>query len=239
MEEKKWDSYINEILGYVKFKYDHKEIRRELTEHMTDLKEDLMLDGMDEEAAEYMAIAHMGEASEIGQELDKEHHALLGWLWRITRIIVVILIILNFNTIQWFFTGFIGNHFDKYEPQSMSEEVWRMELDREYRVYDYTLLIEDVYFYEDNTMTVVYRTKYNPFDKTIDWGATMRVDIFDENGEYACKSGSGYKNGGYNGIGWTTKKEVLPNAKTLNLQFGDLLVTIDLETGEVTDNAET
>ena len=223
----------------MKFKYDHKAIRRELAEHMADLKEDLMAEGLDQEAAEYMTIAHMGDAAEIGRELDMEHHALLGWVWRISRIVVVILIILNFSNIQWFFTAFIGNHFEKYEPQSTSAEVWRMELDREYHVYDYTLLIEDVYFYEDNTMTIVYRTKYNPFDKIIDWGVTLRADILDEDGEYACKSGGGYKNGGYNGIGWTTKKEVFPDAKMLKLQFGDLLVTVDLETGEVTDNAET
>ena len=80
MNEKSWESYINDILSYVKFKYDHKDIRRELTEHMTDLKEDLMSDGMDEKAAEYLTIVHMGEASEIGQELDKEHHVLLGWI---------------------------------------------------------------------------------------------------------------------------------------------------------------
>ena len=63
MNEKSWESYINDILSYVKFKYDHKDIRRELTEHMTDLKEDLMSDGMDEKAAEYLTIVHMGEAS--------------------------------------------------------------------------------------------------------------------------------------------------------------------------------
>lgn len=239
MDEKRWEMYLDEVLSFVKFKYDHKAIRRELAEHMADLKEDLMAEGMDEDAAEYMAVEYMGDASEIGQELDKEHHALLGWVWRISRIVVVILMILNFSNIQWFFTAFIGNHFEKYEPQSTSAEVWRMELDREYHVYDYTLVIEDVYFYEDNTMTIVYRTKYNPFDKIIDWGVTLRADILDEDGEYACKSGGGYKNGGYNGIGWTTKKEVFPDAKTLKLQFGDLLVTVDLETGEVTDNVET
>ena len=78
MEEKKWENYINEVLSFVKFKYDHKAIRRELTEHMEDLREDLMAEGMDEAVAAYMTVAYMGDAAEIGKALDQEDHKGIG-----------------------------------------------------------------------------------------------------------------------------------------------------------------
>ena len=196
MDEKKWESYLDEVLSFVKFKYDHKAIRRELAEHMTDLKEDLMADGMDEEAAEYMTIAHMGDAEEIGQELNKEHHALLGW-------------------------------------------VWRMDLDKEYQFYDDTLILRDIYYYEDGRLEVVYCTKRSPFARSIDWNLNISLGIFDEEGNDIREGGGGYKSGGYCGMGVDHLDDVPADAKTLEIYCSDLVVTVDLEIGEVTDNAET
>ncbi|MGN0135507.1 permease prefix domain 1-containing protein [Anaerotignum sp.] len=237
MEEKKWESYLNEVLSFVKFKYDHRAIRRELAEHMEDLREDLMAEGMDEAAAEYMTVAYMGDAAEIGKALDKEHGALLGWIWRITRALVILLALVTILPLLNLFTGVVGNYFEEYEPQSESAEAWHIELDREYQVYDYTLILEDVYYYADGTMSVVYRTKYNPFAKTILWGSSITVSVFDESGEEISCGGSGYKKGGWNGIGWQNLRDVPQDAKWLEIYyFPDLTVTVDLETGEVMDN---
>lgn len=234
----RWESYIREVLSFVKFKYDHNAIRQELEEHMEDLREELLAEGMDEAAAEYMTVAYMGDAAEIGKALDQEHGAVLGWIWRISRGLVVLLFLVTAMPLWNTLSGAVGNYFESYEPQSESREVWHMDLDKEYRSYDYTLILEDVYYYEDGTLTVVYRTKYNPFDKTIDWGATMTASAFDESGEKAFQGGSAYKNGGYNGIGWNNLKGMSQDAKWLEIHFGDLTVTVDLETGEVTDNGE-
>lgn len=239
MKENSWDGYINEILSFVKFRYDHKAIRRELTEHMEDLQETLMAEGLDETAAAYMTVEYMGEAAEIGQALDQEHHALLGWVWRISRVLAILLILLTFSDLHSFFYGMVRNSFEQYEPQSESAELWHMELDREYQVYADTLILEDVYYYEDGTMAVVYRTKYNPFDTTIDWGNTIGAKALDAGGESVSVGGGGFKQGGYNGIGWNTLNEVPADAKKLQISCSHLVVTVDLETGEVTDNAET
>ncbi len=239
MEEKKWENYINEVLSFVKFKYDHKAIRRELTEHMEDLREDLMAEGMDEAVAAYMTVAYMGDAAEIGKALDQEHGVVLGWIWRITRALAILLIVVNFMPLFHLVGGMAGGLFQKYEPQSESAEVWHMELDREYQVYDDTLILEDIYYYEDGTLTVVYRTKYKPFAKSIHWSSMISLGLFTEEGDKLPKGGGGFKNGGYNGIGWQSQQDVPREAKWLEIYYSDLTVTVDLETGEVTDNAET
>ena len=239
MDEKKWEMYLDEVLSFVKFKYDHKDIRRELAEHMTDLKEDLMADGMDEEAAEYMTIAHMGDAAEIGQELDKEHHALLGWVWRISRVLVACLIGANIMPLFVLVTGMMSNLSAGYEPHTEAPLVWQMELDKEYQIYDDTLILEDAYYYEDGMLEVSYRTKRNPFARSIDWSLSIFLSVFDEEGNDIGEGGGGYKSGGYYGVGRDYKREVPADAKTLEIYCSDLVVTVDLETGEVTDNAET
>jgi len=238
MDEKKWETYLDEVLSFVKFKYDHKNIRRELAEHMADLKEDLMEEGMDEEAAEYMTIAHMGDAAEIGQELDKEHHAMLGWVWRISRILVACLIGANIMPMFSLVTGLMSNVSEGYAPHSEAPMVWQMELDKEYQLYDDTLILKDVHYYEDGTLEVFYRTKRSPLARSIDWSLSVFLRVFDEDGNNIGEGGGGYKSGVYNGVGTDYKKEVPVDAKTLEIYCSDLVVTVDLETGEVTDNGE-
>ena len=236
MNENRWDEYINEILSFVKFKYDHREIRRELAEHMQDLKEDLMEEGMDEAAAEYMTVEYMGEAAEIGQELDKEHHAVLGWIWRVTRTLAILLIVVNILPMITFVGGMFSNLFSEYEPPEDVAEVWHMELDREYQIYDDTLILGDIYYYEDGMMDVVYRTKRNPFARSIDWTLSIYLGIWDAEENDIRKGGGGFKQGGYYGFGVDHLDEVPPDAKTLKIYCSDLVITVDLETGEVMDN---
>ena len=239
MDEKRWEQYLDEVLSFVKFKYDHKDIRRELAEHMADLKEDLMADGMDEEAAEYMTVEYMGEATEIGQELDKEHHALLGWVWRISKVIVTVLLIVNALPMVSIADGIIFGCTEEYEPSTDAPVVWQIELDKEYQIYDDTLILKDIYYYEDSMMDVVYCAKRSPFARSIDWSLNISLGIFDAEGNDIRNGGGGYKNGGYCGMGVDHLDDVPADAKTLEIYCSDLVVTVDLETGEVTEDAET
>ena len=237
MDEKKWETYLDEVLSFVKFKYDHKEIRRELTEHMTDLKEDLMADGMDEEAAEYMTIAHMGDAAEIGQELDQEHHALLGWLWRVTRVLAVILLLVSIVPVIdcgiYLFGSFVGN---EYRPEPGNGELWHMEIDKAFRTYDDTVLIKDILYYPDGTLDVRYTTKRDLFSRAGFGTSSLAHELYDENGEELHHNAGAWKNGSYAGKGQLTIREVTEEAKWLVLSYGrELEIIVDLETGEVTE----
>lgn len=239
MEEKRWDAYINEILSFVKFKYDHRAIRRELLEHMEDLKENLMAEGMDAPAAEYMAVEYMGDAAEIGQELNKEHHVVLGWLWRGTRALAILLVILTVVPLYSQVSGTISNMFEKYEAPEGVAEIRHIDLDREYQIYDDTLMLDKIYFYDNNTLEVVYRTKRSLLANSINWTMSVSLSAFDANGEKVSSGGGGYKKGGSYGMGYERLTLLSEYPKTLKINCADLEVTVDLETGEVTDNAET
>lgn len=90
----KGDKYIEDILSYVKFSFDRSDIRSELKGHLLDRIEDYTEAGQGEDAEE-LSIAAMGNAEEIGLELNRQHKPLLGWLWLISRLAVVLLIIVD------------------------------------------------------------------------------------------------------------------------------------------------
>lgn len=240
MAEKRWENYLDEVLSFVKFKYDHRAIRRELEEHMEDVREELLAEGMEETAADVLTIAYMGDAAEIGQALDKEHRALLGWIWRVTRALVILLVLLNGMPLYDKASGMVSNLLERYEPPEGVTEVWRIQLDKAYKINDDTLILEDIYYYDDGTMDVVYRTKRNPFAKSIAWSFTISLEGYDSAGKQIGFTGGGFKQGGCYGMGCATRNDVPEDIKTLRIYCAkELTLLVDLETGEVTEYEET
>ena len=42
-----------------------------------------------------MVIDCMGNPDEIGEELNREHNPIIGWIWAVSRVIAIVLIILS------------------------------------------------------------------------------------------------------------------------------------------------
>lgn len=233
MKEEKWQKYLEEVLSFVRFRYDHREIRRELKEHMEDLYEELLTEGFAEDAAAEAVLQCMGDAEEIGRALDKEHGVVLGWLWRVTRVAVIVLVLANLPLLFGLCSSLIDPFFQEYELRSKSSEIYRITIDEEYPIYDDTLLLKEVIYYEDGTLDIRYASERNPFARSIDWGLGIFVQAFDETGERLHVNGGGWKQGGYYGIGQDILHDVPLNVKTLEISCSGLIVVIDLETGEV------
>ncbi len=233
MKEEKWQAYLKEVLSFVRFRYDHRAIRRELNEHMEDLYEELQADGFSEEAAAEAVLQYMGDAEEIGRALDKEHGVLLGWLWRGARAAVIVLLLVNLPLLFSLLSGLCSPFFQEYELQSESVEVYRLTINEEYPIYDDTLILKEVIYYEDGTLDIRYASERSPFARSIDWGLGISAEAFDENGERLRISGGGWKQGGYYGIGQDILHDVPPNTKILEISCSNLVVVVDLETGEV------
>ena len=74
MRSPEWEKYVKDILSHVKFKYDHKYIYSEIMEHMEDLYNNLVNEGIDENEAIKLTVEYMGDSEEIGKALNKEHN---------------------------------------------------------------------------------------------------------------------------------------------------------------------
>ena len=84
----KFSAWCGEVLTFVRFKYDHEAIQKELSDHYEDHVKDLERIGYETELAQERALVAMGDAAEVGKGLDAAHKPLWGWLWQLSRVVI-------------------------------------------------------------------------------------------------------------------------------------------------------
>lgn len=92
------------VVAQVRFKPDRAAIEQELTAHYEDHVRDLEWLEYPTELAEKRAVEAMGDPEEIGRSLDRVHKPWLGWLWKVSRILLVVLAITAVCA-AWFLDG--------------------------------------------------------------------------------------------------------------------------------------
>lgn len=71
--------FLDDVCIHINCKAVHSDIREELTEHINDLKQANIENGMNEEIALELAISTMGSSDEIGIKLNKQHKPQTEW----------------------------------------------------------------------------------------------------------------------------------------------------------------
>lgn len=86
-------TWSKEASSYVRFKGDRDKVYQELVDHMSDKIEHLQAQGYDYEQAATLTMDEMGNLSEIGRHLGEIHKPYFGWLWRVSRWILLVVLI--------------------------------------------------------------------------------------------------------------------------------------------------
>lgn len=73
------EAFLKDVLDKVKYKKIHPYLAQELNDHIECLKEDFMEEGLDEEKAYKEAVAQMGQAESIGEQLHQMHKPRMEW----------------------------------------------------------------------------------------------------------------------------------------------------------------
>lgn len=81
-------SFLNKVCEEIKYKSVREEISEELEQHINDLKEEYIINGIQEKEAEEKAVLQMGDAKQIGNKLNKIHKPRLDW--KLTILIVLL-----------------------------------------------------------------------------------------------------------------------------------------------------
>ena len=87
-------NFLETICNEIKYKPVIVEISQEIESHIKEIKEDYMDCGMKEQEAEQKAIEQMGNAEEIGKELNKIHKPKLDW-----KLLTLLVILIGFGTL--------------------------------------------------------------------------------------------------------------------------------------------
>ena len=89
----KREEFLQLITKQIQYVFDRKDIEEELNQHIEDSILDMVDDGIQYLEAEKIAIQQIGNPIEIGKELNKEHHPLVGYLLLLSRAILCLLVI--------------------------------------------------------------------------------------------------------------------------------------------------
>ncbi len=93
MSARSRDKFLDAVLKEVRFSWDHSKIKEELNDHIDAHIEDLIEEGLDEEEALHIALESMGDAHEIGVELNEVHKPFWGWMLFFSRLALGIVVL--------------------------------------------------------------------------------------------------------------------------------------------------
>ncbi|MGH4119396.1 permease prefix domain 1-containing protein [Clostridium sp.] len=93
VKNKRFDFYANKVSSKIDDRTARKEAYEEIYAHLIESKEDFLEKGMSEEEAEQAVLFHMGDAGDLGGELDHIHTPKLR-LWHILIIGLILALIL-------------------------------------------------------------------------------------------------------------------------------------------------
>ena len=109
--------WLDRATAGIRFKPDRKEVRAELEAHLEDKALDFqrIFPGLTEAEARERAASDMGDPEEIGKELAKVHRPWLGYLWRASKVLIVLLVLWHL----W-----CGMYMDHYYDTHTGRVLW-------------------------------------------------------------------------------------------------------------------
>lgn len=183
------EEFLQKVLSYIKLPFDREDIYNELNNHMEDHINDYMEEGYTNEEAIENVIEVMGDATDLGKELNQMHKPLLGWVWKISDILVKIIgvvVILCLGII-------LLSSIDLNSPSSYINEediVYHLKNDEQAKIDNWIIKVTDIIYEQDGTLHIFYKT-YSDSIFVNTWSFGNIGTITDEFGnEYHGGSGS-------------------------------------------------
>jgi len=178
------NSYIKQVLRHVKFIVDHRSIKRELRSHINDLIEEHNWQSLSNDELDKRIMEEMGSPDEIGKELNKIHHPIIGYVWVVTRTLFIVILCLSLYNVYKSITLTSQSSLNKsdenldiksmlYAIGEINGEDLRKVNYRDWDIHevveiDNTILVfERIILFDNNNLVLMYRAdgKFNLFNQ--------------------------------------------------------------------------
>lgn len=236
----KKDKFLAEVIYHIKFPFDRDDIKYELECHILEKIDYYTEQGYDKEKAEELSVNDMGDAEVIGIELNKQHNPVIGWLWKITNVmvgvfgLVSIFIIVLPLLISLLITLFAGNTINDIPKSNI---VYKINVDEKVKIDDRVVHFTYVVYEKNGNMNILY----DYYDTRL-WGTGWSLgyigEITDNLGNRYF-AGSGGSRGGIRTRSIRTLSNFSEEADTLIINYDEFnrsyRVEIPLKAG---DNSE-
>lgn len=190
MISKAEETFLKSVLKEVNFFFDHKSIRRELHAHLEDLKEVYQAEDIDEEQLQTKIVDEMGDPKQIGRQLNQVHHPIIGWLWIVSRLILIALALLLIGKLWLGFqatyavsrersdanlelAGILSDYVSSVEPNGFKD----IDLKERIHLNGYTIIIERILIHPEGVMAILYQ-EVKPFDLLTPYQPTHQLQYY-------------------------------------------------------------
>lgn len=109
----------------IRFGPDRRRVRQELEDHILDRMEAAEARGLSAYEAEKAAVEAMGDPGPVARELGRLHRPWLGYLWRASQVLLVVLVLCIAGSWSDFQDSRIGPDWAPPEPPQDSPYVWQ------------------------------------------------------------------------------------------------------------------
>ncbi len=171
--------YLQIVTKQIRFRFDRNAIETELSQHLNDSIEDLIEEGFCREDAERIAVEQMGDPVETGKALNQEHHPVIGYLWVISKAVLILLAI----PAAWFAFLGIWSGTEMLFPVKYDYLEVACPMDIEYEMSTHYLKLEDICRNDNGDYYITYRAraKYN-YSRAGVWSSYL-FELEDGDGE--------------------------------------------------------
>ncbi|MTI65051.1 MAG: PadR family transcriptional regulator [Firmicutes bacterium] len=214
----KKEKFLEEVMGYIKFPFDRDDIKFELKDHILEKINYYIAQGYDKETAEQLSIRDMGYAKEMGIKLNKQHNPLIGWIWKITNVMIIVFLLFNIYFIggTTIMTLFDSNPVNEIPKSNID---YRIDMDKKVKLDDTVIHFTNIIYEKNGNMNIFYEY----YDTKL-WGTGWSLggigEITDDLGN-TYLSGSG---GGSGGI----KSKCIKTVKNFSQEADRLIINYDI-----------
>ncbi len=219
MDFQRSKEFLDTVLSYVKFPFDKEDIRMELQEHIWDRIDYYTQQGLTYYEAEEKAIKDMGDPKEIGIQLNKEHHPLIGWLYLASKVLVILFVIINIFMAVPVIIDLGYSIFDDKLIREIPKEdiVYKIDVNERVQIDDRVINFKNVVYDKNGTLHI----SYYYYDKKL-WGSgwslgTIGIITDDKGSKYY--RGSSHTTGGIVSKGMVSVENFRKDAKTLIIEY--------------------
>lgn len=216
------EEFLRNVRKQIHYIYDRNQIEEELSSHIQDSILELLEEGISLEEAEEIAVSQMGNPIELGKQLNKEHHPIIGYLYNISQ---YILFLLFFPALMM--SAILISDVVKLSTPTVVEgcvETYPINIKVELPTHD--IKIDNICIMEDGTYFLTYRSYTDFFYSRAGW-SSYHFNIESNDGEF-LNNGSYNSSGFLGNIGYKTF--TYPEDDIIYLSFGnEETIVLDLK----------
>lgn len=216
MQGSRIDNFLDEVLIHIKSPFDKDEIREELSDHINDMIEDYQEQGYSFEESKQKCIENMGDPKEIGVLLNEEHKPWIGWLFYVSNMVRIILIMF---VVLFYGASFLSSFATRNTPRNVdqSKVIYHIKIKEKIDIGDKVIHLTDVIYDVEGDLTLFYKGYNTSFFGGL--GSSYYLRNYSDDLGNNQFGHSGAMTGGFIDIGYVTLIGFDINAKYVVIEY--------------------